>query len=242
MVEHHGVLVVFSPVRAASVDAYSFNAHKRPVMVLNPVKRDYYRQRFDIAHELGHLVMHSDAEPGGRVVENQAHRFAAELLMPAAEIRDLLPSNMSSGTWRTLGQLKETWGVSMQALLHRARWLGKLSEVSYRNAMTTVSTRGWRRSEPGRINVIEQPSLLPKAVELLEQEGIDERQLLDQCRVPAHLFRIITARTPETGTTGSPAGDDSKLATVVSLLDYSRRNERTDIAASDRTTLNRGPV
>ena len=242
MVEHHGVLVVFSPVGAASVDAYSFNAQTRPVMVLNPVKRDYYRQRFDIAHELGHLVMHGDAEPGGRVVENQAHRFAAELLMPAEEIHDLLPANMGSGTWRTLGQLKETWGVSMQALLHRARWLGKLSDVSYRNAMTAVSARGWRRSEPGRIIVIEQPSLLPKAVELLEQEGIDERQLLEQCRVPAHLFRIITARTPETTATGTPIDDDSKLATVVSLLDYSRRNERTDFTTPDRTTTNRRHV
>ena len=97
-------------------------------------------------------------------------------------------------------------------------------------------TQRWRRSEPGRVSVIEQPSLLPKAVELLEQEGIDERQLLDQCRVPVHLFRVITARTPETTSTSAPVEDDSKLATVVSLLDYSRRNERSDTAALDRPT------
>jgi Zn-dependent peptidase ImmA (M78 family) len=197
MLENHGVLVVFSPPQTAAVDAYSFDSRLRPVVVLNPIKRDYYRQRFDLAHELGHLIMHSDAEPGGRIVEDQAHRFAAELLMPAAEIHDQLPAAMGGGAWPMLGKLKEQWGVSMQALLFRARRLGRLSDVSYRNAMTTISARGWRRDEPGLVNTVEQPSLLPKAVELLAGAGIDEPLLIGQCRVPPELFRTVTARTPD---------------------------------------------
>jgi Zn-dependent peptidase ImmA (M78 family)/transcriptional regulator with XRE-family HTH domain len=197
LLEHHGVLVVFSPAQTASVDAYSFDSRLRPVVVLNPIKRDYYRQRLDVAHELGHLIMHGDAEPGGHIVEEQAYRFASELLLPAAEIRDLLPATMGGNVWVTLAKLKEHWGVSMQALLFRARRLGRLGDVSYRNAMTTISARGWRRDEPGLITAIEQPSLLPKAVELLNQEGIDEAALVAQCRVPADLFRTVTSRTPE---------------------------------------------
>ncbi len=228
LLEHHGILVVFSPPQAASVDAYSFDSRLRPVVVLNPIKRDYYRQRFDVAHELGHLVMHGDAEPGGRIVEEQAHRFASELLMPAAEIRDLLPTTMGGNVWINLGKLKEQWGVSMQALLFRARRLGRLGDVSYRNAMTTISTRGWRRDEPGLITAIEQPSLLRKAVELLDQERISEAALVAQCRVPADLFRTVTSRTPEdfiaepepAPQTGSGAG-----ARVVSLLE--RRQSRS---------------
>ena len=197
LLENHGVLVVFSPPQTAAVDAYSFDSRLRPVVVLNPIKRDYYRQRFDLAHELGHLIMHSDAEPGGKIVEDQAHRFAAELLMPVAEIHDQLPVAMGGGAWPMLGKLKEQWGVSIQALLFHARRLGRLSDVSYRNAMTTISARGWRRDEPGLVNTIEQPSLLPKAVELLAGAGIDEPLLIEQCRVPAELFRIVTARTPD---------------------------------------------
>lgn len=196
LLEHHGILVVFSPPQAASVDAYSFDSRLRPVVVLNPVKRDYYRQRFDVAHELGHLVMHSDAEPGGRIAEDQAHRFAAELLMPADEIRELLPASMGSDAWPALARLKEQWGASIQALLYRARWLGRLSDVSYRNAMATLTARGWRRHEPGLVTVGEQPSLLPRAVELMAAEDIDQTRLLEQCRVPADLFRTVTARTP----------------------------------------------
>ncbi|WP_433261886.1 helix-turn-helix domain-containing protein [Actinosynnema sp. CS-041913] len=215
LLENHGVLVVFSPPQAASVDAYSFDSGLRPVVVLNPVKHDYYRQRFDVAHELGHLVMHGDAEPGGRAVEDQAHRFAAELLMPADQVRDLLPASMGGAVWPTLARLKEQWGVSIQALLYRARWLGRLGDVSYRNAMTTISTRGWRRSEPGLVAAIEQPSLLPRAVELLAQEGIDDTLLIRQCRVPAGLFRTVTARTPESHV---PERDATR-ARVVSILE-----------------------
>jgi Zn-dependent peptidase ImmA (M78 family)/transcriptional regulator with XRE-family HTH domain len=217
LLENHGVLVVFSPPQAASVDAYSFDSRRRPVIILNSMKRDYYRQRFDLAHELGHLVMHADAEPGGRVVEDQAHRFASELLMPEQEIASLLPSTMSTSAWSSLARLKEHWGVSMQALLFRARHLGVLSDVSYRNAMVTVSKRGWRRNEPGQVKVLEQPSLLPKAVELLAAEGIEERVLATECRTPLELFRAATSRAPLALPTAVSATKSDERA-ILSLL------------------------
>ncbi|WP_431874562.1 ImmA/IrrE family metallo-endopeptidase [Amycolatopsis sacchari] len=194
LVENHGCLVVFSPLDNATVDAYSFDTPLRPIILLNPLKDDYYRQRFDVAHELGHLVMHLDAEPGGRTVEDQAHRFAAEFLMPADEIAAELPRKAD---WRVLGQLKQRWNVSLQALLYRARSLKVMSDVTYRNAMTTVSTRGWRRREPGPMPMLEQPSLLPRAVELLKAENqADELTLAAECQAPLRLFRTVTSRAP----------------------------------------------
>jgi hypothetical protein len=95
----------------------------------------------------------------------------------------------------------------MQALLYRARWLGRLSDVSYRNAMIHISNRGWRRDEPGLVSAIEQPSLLPGAIHLLAQEGIDEARLIEQCRVPVDLFHTVTARVPESA---QPAAADTR--------------------------------
>lgn len=93
------------------------------------------------------------------------------------------------------------------------------SDVSYRNAMMTLSARGWRRDEPGLISVIEQPSLLPRAVELLEQEGVDKTQLLEQCRVPPYLFDVVTARSPGHEATIAPtAVSTQSVGGVVSLL------------------------
>ncbi|TWV52016.1 ImmA/IrrE family metallo-endopeptidase [Streptomyces misionensis] len=193
LAENHGVVVVFSPAQTATVDAYSFDDGYRPTIVLNPAKEDYYRQRFDVAHELGHLVMHVDAEPGGRVVENQAHRFAAELLLPEDELRDLLPSKAD---WRILASLKEAYGVSLQALLYRSRSLGVMSDVTYRNAIAYLSSKGWRRREPGEMPAVEQPSLYPRAVEILSSVGMDEISLAREARVTPGIFRTVTARVP----------------------------------------------
>jgi Zn-dependent peptidase ImmA (M78 family)/transcriptional regulator with XRE-family HTH domain len=231
LAERHGVLVVFSPPQTATVDAYSFVGACRPLVVLNPIKGDYYRQRFDVAHELGHLVMHGDAEPGSRAAEDQAHRFAAEFLAPAGEIRDDLPQTMNRQAWSTLARLKEEWGISMQALLYRARRLRRLSDVSYRNAMTTITARGWRRNEPGAISLIEQPSLLAKSVELLVEEGRLQERLAGEFGAPARLFAIATARSPEQLTSSPDAGDShheadaDSPAKVVSLL---RDRSRSD--------------
>jgi Zn-dependent peptidase ImmA (M78 family)/transcriptional regulator with XRE-family HTH domain len=216
LLEQHGILVVFSPEQASAVDAYSFDTVSRPVVVLNPVKNNYYRQRFDVAHELGHLVMHADAEPGSKVVEGQAHRFASELLMPADIIRDRLPATMNARAWDTLGALKEEWGVSIQALLYRARQLERLSDVSYRNAMMTLSQRGWRRDEPGLVTAVEQPSLLPRAVEMLSDVGVARHVLVDQARVPAGLFQTVISRQPLLSS--SALKDDPSAGRVVSLL------------------------
>jgi hypothetical protein len=140
--------------------------------------------------------MHGDTEPGSRVAESQARRFAAEFLAPTTELRDLLPQVMNRRAWTTLAQLKEDWGVSIHALLYRAREVGCLSEVSYRNAMGTVTARGWRRNEPGVISTIEQPSLLAKATEILAQEGYDTDGLAREGGAPGRLFDIVTARRP----------------------------------------------
>ncbi|GMA91491.1 ImmA/IrrE family metallo-endopeptidase [Homoserinibacter gongjuensis] len=163
LAERHGVVVVYSEPGVASIDAYSLTSSTRPVIVLNPVKDDYYRQRFDVAHELGHLIMHHDSEPGSKVLEDQAHRFASEFLMPAAEIRPLLPATTAGKGWRELAALKEHWGVSLAALLYRARTLGVMSDVTYRNAIIRMSQNGWRRAEPGKVSVLEMPSMLARA-------------------------------------------------------------------------------
>jgi hypothetical protein len=126
---------------------------------------------------------------------------------------------MGGRAWVALAKLKEQWGVSMQALLDRSRRLGRLSDVSYRNAMATLSARGWRRDEPGLVTSIEQPSLMPSALQLLQQEGITDRSLLAQCRVPAGLFRIVTSRTPEAPVIGSAHQAPRIGERIVSLLD-----------------------
>lgn len=194
--ERNGIVVVFSPPHTASIDAYSVDHETHPIVILNPQKDDYYRQRFDLGHEIGHLIMHHDADPGIRIVENQADRFSAELLMPEERMHSLLPSKITASTWKQLKDLKEGWGVSMQALLYRSRFLGIMSDVTYRNAMITVTKRGWRRSEPGERTILEQPSLLAKSTEIVEESGVSLRQLVQESGASAATFEAATSRVP----------------------------------------------
>ncbi|HLV71443.1 MAG TPA: XRE family transcriptional regulator [Vulgatibacteraceae bacterium] len=192
LLESHGVLVLVLPAAAERVDAFSVGVHPRPMVFFNPAKGDYWRNRFDAAHELGHLVMHADAEPGEKIVEDQAHRFAAEFLMPADDIAGELPARPD---WERLAQLKTTWGVSMAALLYRARTLGVMTETAYRDAMSALSSRGWRRHEPGPAKPLEQPTMLTKAIEIAAAAGTGRDALAERARVTrADLDALIPGR------------------------------------------------
>jgi Zn-dependent peptidase ImmA (M78 family)/transcriptional regulator with XRE-family HTH domain len=198
LLESAGIVAIVLPPTTERVDAFSVTAYPRPLVMFNPAKGDYWRNRFDGAHELGHLVMHADAEPGSRVVEDQANRFAAEFLMPEQDIVDALPA---TADWARLAELKTEWGVSMAALLYRARTLRVMKEVTYRNAMSAMSTRGWRRREPGPERPLERPTMLTKAVELLAVSGVDRDRLADAARVTRADLDLLVPSRP----TPSPA-------------------------------------
>ena len=192
LLEKHGVIVLVLPRAAERVDAFSVGVHPRPMVFFNPAKGDYWRNRIDAAHELGHLVMHADAEPGEKVVEDQAHRFAAEFLMPEQDIAGELPG---TADWERLGRLKATWGVSIAALLYRSRTLGIMQEAAYRNAMSAMSSRGWRRHEPGPARALEQPTMLTRAIEIVGQAGTDRARVAERARVPrGDLDLLVPAR------------------------------------------------
>ena len=95
-----------------------------------------------------------------------------------------------------LRDLKEHWGVSLAALLYRARGLGVMGDASYRNAMMRLSQNGWRRAEPGRISALEMPSMLPRAREVLSEAGVDGDQFLQGSGLPIGLFEIAASRVP----------------------------------------------
>lgn len=88
------------------------------------------RQRFTIAHELGHFVYHKDDEQEfvdttffrGMTADNleyTANRFASELLMPEDEVRQLIDRE----NVRSVSELANKFGVSSSAMLYRVKEL-----------------------------------------------------------------------------------------------------------------------
>lgn len=179
--------------RSDRVDAFSQRMEGRPVVMLWSTKQDAARSRFDAAHELGHLVMHPDPEPGNKTMERQAHAFAASFLMPAEQIYEELPTKApTKRDQAALLHLKRSWGVSIAALFYRARELGTLSPDAHRNAMIRLSDWGWRRSEPGDIGPHERPTLLRRALDLVvDSAGSSEEQIANSLGIPIERVKEI---------------------------------------------------
>lgn len=187
LLEAHGIIVLRLPDGTdPRVDALSTWAGNRPLVFLSRSKEDKARSRFDGAHELGHLLLHPDTEPGSKVVEREANAFASALLMPRDQILEQLPSRVD---WQTLHDLKKHWGVSLRALVYRGHRLGRLSDASYRRANRQLAA--WGLPEPGSLGPAESPQLLGRARQLLIDNGVDFDTVLAQGRLAVEVIEEV---------------------------------------------------
>ena len=183
--ERHGVVATRFQLGDGGLDAFSVWFADRPIVVLGSDKGSTARSRFDAAHELGHGVLHDPSDVGERQAENQAHQFAAAFLMPREDIRPYLSPSVN---WRQLMDVKAQWGVSLGALLIRARDLGILSPNRYVSAMKYMSARGWRKAEPGDrlLGTPEEPRLVQAALRSMEASGMSHGDLAAEAGLPTH--------------------------------------------------------
>ena len=126
------------------------------------------RMRFSLAHELGHLVMHTvPPENAAEVMEKQADRFAAEFLMPSEDVLpDLRHRRLDVAR---LGALKEYWRVAMTALLGKAKTLGVVTERQARYLYVQMSSLGYRTREPVKVER-EVPSLISEILTTYQED------------------------------------------------------------------------
>jgi Zn-dependent peptidase ImmA (M78 family)/DNA-binding XRE family transcriptional regulator len=181
LLERHGVITIRFRTWLDKVDAFCVSFPDRPVIALGADKGMRDRSRFDGAHELAHLIMHTSAQAGTKVIEAQAHQFAAAFLMPADDIRGELPAQAD---WPTLLKLKAKWHVSIAALLMRAKTLDVMNERTCTQAFKTMSARGWRKREPGDIGPPEAPMLLSRAVDVATQTGTTLKEIIRRTGLP----------------------------------------------------------
>ena len=104
------------------------------------------RQRFTLAHELGHMVLDIARQVDD---EKAAHRFAGAFLMPADTLRAEAGRHRTSMGWSELFDLKRIFGVSVQALTYRCKDLGIFGNALFRQLFDEFTRHGWR-SRPYR--------------------------------------------------------------------------------------------
>jgi Zn-dependent peptidase ImmA (M78 family) len=122
---------------------------KFPIIVTNKTLLGD-RQRFTLAYQLGHLVMHLNTSPAfDRDLSHEANLFAAEFLMPEKEIQN----DLQELSLPKLAELKRKWKVSMQSLVYRANDIGISSDNNKRYLIQQFNQQKIRRREPPELDI-----------------------------------------------------------------------------------------
>lgn len=198
LVESNGCVVVSNLVASETIDGLSQSTRRgRPFIAIDCRELSSPHRRVDVAHELGHLVLHRaidkrfvQANPDThKLIEAQAFRFAGAFLMPETTFRRALPVV----TLDTLLLAKPKWYLSVAAMLHRAQDLGMVSRDSAKKLYINLNRRGWRKKEPLDDQIPnEVPRLLANAVETIRESGRENLAALcdDVGLYPADLARF----------------------------------------------------
>lgn len=165
LLELKGIMIQELDFNTTRVDSRSLTTENGfPLIILNTALTGD-RQRFSLAYELGHLLLHRGLtlDPESNI-SRKANVFAAALLMPEEDIR---PDFVQGITLPLLASLKKKWQVSMISLLYRADDLGFLTANQKRYLLQQFNQQGIRRHEPAELDV--EPET-PGSLQLLAEE------------------------------------------------------------------------
>ncbi len=184
--EENGLIVTGMNVGDQKIDAYSqvvnIDGIENYIIVLSVGNKGKARINFDLAHELGHILLHpwtedietlSNDEFKDR--ERQANKFASSLLLPKETFSkdcSRYPTELEYYI-----RLKKKWGVSIQAMLYRACDLDIISNNQFQYLMRQISSKGWRKKEPGDTPYVLNENIFKMGIELLLDNNYTKRDV-----------------------------------------------------------------
>ena len=172
VLEENGLKVLLSKhARARDFDGLTAEADGHTVILVgSQLPGD--RQRFTMAHELGHLILAGRLNDAlARDEERACNRFAGAFLVPEPEVLKALGK---SRTWlepRELWLLKQQWGLSMGGWTYRAADLGIINRNILGKFWGLMRKHGWHAQEPDP----QFPSESPRRFERLVFHALGEQ-------------------------------------------------------------------
>lgn len=188
LIEKSGIFI-FEKAIGEDIDAYSlWTLDDRPFIILGNLKRSAVRRNFDIAHELGHLLLHYKVEfthldkKDYKEIEKEANLFAGAFLLPEeAFLQDMNQVERKTNPDAYI-DLKQKWRASLQVLGYRAMNVGVLNAKDHRNFYASVHRKGYLQCEPlDETLSIQKPQKMKSIVDLvIKKDVIDFRKMLEE--------------------------------------------------------------
>ncbi len=175
MLENKG-FKIFEVKASKSFDGLSsIVGNSIPILVINEIT-DILRRRFTILHELGHILLQLPKKCSKKETEHYCNYFAGSFLIPKQVLISELGIKRNTVIIKELIEIKEYYGISLQALVYRARELGIISEQS--------AKRFWRfiKSSPEK----------QKEIGLGEYRGKEKSERFKQLLYRAYAEQIIS--------------------------------------------------
>ncbi len=143
-------------------DGLAKKINEKPIIVISS---DWPgdRQRFTLAHELGHLVLKGRL-PKEIDEEKAANRFAGAFLLPTYSIKKELGNHRNSLEVQELSLLKQEYGISMQGAFIRAHQTGIINTKTYQELWQMFKRKKWLQEEPGKEYPSEKPHIFEQMV------------------------------------------------------------------------------
>lgn len=191
LAENNGLIVTDFDTATGDVDAFSHKITSDDMETYligySKNKRTAARIHFDVAHEIGHILLHNWREDleciekeEFKEIELQAHAFASAFLLPAEAFRKDVSPYATNLAYYT--ELKKTWKVSIAAMIRRAKDLDIITGDDYSRLMRNMQKQGIRKVEPLDDELVTaEPSLLRQAIKILfDQKVFTPNEFLEE--------------------------------------------------------------
>lgn len=159
---------VFEIAADNSFDGLALHFDGIPVIVVNKNQDDTVRKRLTVAHELGHLLLKIRKDVSERDKERICYRFAAALLVPSEVMLKELGDTRTSIMLNELEHLKKEYGISIQALMRRAKDLKIITSRKYQAFCMRIKKEGWQKFEganyEGEDKPVKEKNLIYRAI------------------------------------------------------------------------------
>ncbi len=144
LIEDNGGIIVPCDFGSDLIDAMSQRIDGLPVLFFVNMSAPADRVRLTLAHELGHMVLHTTTFKDDAEMEREADEFAGAFLLPADEVR----AQLRRFDLRQLANMKSYWKVSMAAIAVRAERLNLITPYQSKMFWIEMSKLGYRKREP----------------------------------------------------------------------------------------------
>ncbi len=193
VLETHGIRVFMIDANAdPKFDGLAASVNQMPIIVVGS-NWPGDRQRFTLAHELGHLML-SNRLADGINEEIACNRFAGAFLIPRQSVTQELGAHRNYIEPKELALLKEEFGLSMAGILYRARDLGIVSPAWRDDQAKLFRIKGWHLTEPGKPYPPEKAHVFEQLIfHALGEDYIGESKAAELMKMSLTTFQTVRA-------------------------------------------------